>query len=155
MAKEIVWGGLTPEEAQTLAELKRRDVEIFATPIEIEHKGQLESLGITWYQCKTWYIGNQKVIVHLTPTDKSCYKFLLNSLREKHRKDYRSERCKIPGMLKPLIACPESNHCSKCPYPEYRDKHKSNTISWDDLMETGCEENIGIWESSRVDAKIE
>ena len=156
MAKEIVWGSLTPEEAKTLADLERRGVKVFAAPIEIEHREQLETLGITKEQCRTWYIGSEKVVVHLTPSDESCYKFLLNDLRSKHRNGYRSERCKIPGTLKPLITCPESNRCSKCPYTEYRDQHKSNMISWDELAETGYEgADVGSRPIEKVDAKIE
>lgn len=156
MAKEIVWDSLTPEEAKTLADLERRGVKVFAAPIEIEYEGQLEVLGITWEQCRTWYIGSEKVVVHLTPADESCYRFLLNELRAKHRSGYRSERCKIPGKLKPLIICPESNRCSDCPYPEYRDQHKSNMISWDELAETGYEgEDVSSWPMEKVDARIE
>ncbi len=33
MAKEFVWDSLTPEEAQTLADLNARGAEIFAAPI--------------------------------------------------------------------------------------------------------------------------
>ena len=92
----------------------------------------------------------------VTPSDESCYKFLLNELRSKHRNGYRSERCKIPGKLKPLITCPESNRCSKCPYPEYRDRHKSNIISWDELAETGYEgADVASRPIEKVDAKIE
>lgn len=155
MAKNIEWADLTPEEEKTLADLKRRGIKVFAAPIEIEHREQLKTLGITKEQCRTWYIGSEKVVVHLTPSDESCYKFLLNELRSKHRNGYRSERCKIPGKLKPLITCPESNRCSKCPYPEYRDRHKSNIISWDDLKEKGYEIDTGILEMDKVNARIE
>ena len=156
MAKEIVWDSLTPEETMTLEDLKRRGVRVFAAPIEIEHKEQLETLGISWNQCQTWCIGNEKVIVHITPSDENCYRFLLNELRAKHRKRYRSDRCKIPGTLKPLIACPESNHCSNCPYPEYRDQRKPNMISWDEFAETGyAGEYVDNWPLEKVDTKIE
>lgn len=155
MAKNIEWADLTPEEEKTLADLKRRGIKVFAAPIEIEHKEQLVTLGITWAQCKTWYIGNEKIIVHLTPSDEECYRLLLNDLRTKHRSGYRSSRCKIPGTLKPLITCPECNRCSSCPYPEYRDRHKSNIISWDDLAENGYEGDIGISEMDKVNARIE
>ncbi len=156
MAKEIVWASLTPEETKTLADLERRGVKVFAAPIEIEHKEQFETLGITWEQCRTWYIGIQKVIVHLTPSDENCYRFLLNELRAKHRNGYRSGRCKIPGLLKPLITCPESNRCSNCPYPECRDQHKSNIISWDELAEIDYEgEDVGNRPIEKADAKIE
>ena len=43
MAKEIVWDSLTQEEAQTLENLRKNGIAIYAAPIEIEHKEQLES----------------------------------------------------------------------------------------------------------------
>ena len=155
MAKEIVWDSLTQEEAQTLENLRKNGIEIYAAPIEIEHKEQLETLGITKQECRTWYIGSEKVIVHLTPADKGTYHFLLDELRTRHRKKYRSRRCQIPGKNKPLIMCPECNRCSECPYPEYRDKHKANSISWDGLIESGYEGEADNCMVEQLQAKLE
>lgn len=155
MAKEIVWDSLTQEEARTLENLRKNGIEIYAAPIEIEHKEQLETLGITQQECRTWYIGSEKVIVHLTPADKGTYHFLLDELRTRHRKEYRSRRCQIPGKNKPLIMCPECNRCSECPYPEYRDKHKANSISWDGLIESGYEGEADNRMVEQLQAKLE
>ena len=155
MAKEIVWDSLTQEEAQTLENLRKNGIEIYAAPIEIGHKEQLETLSITQQECRTWYIGNEKVIVHLTPADKGTYHFLLDELRTRHRKEYRSRRCQIPGKNKPLIMCPECNRCSECPYPEYRDKHKANSISWDGLIESGYEGEADNCMVEQLQAKLE
>lgn len=151
MAKEIVWDSLTPIEAETLAALKRSGTEVFAAPIEIKHKGQLESLGITWAQCRTWYIGSDPITVHLTPADKATYKFLLGELRTKHRKKHRKNRCPVPGKLKPLIPCPECNKCSECPFPEYRDKHLANQVSYEQMLADGTE----VSDNSRFIEKLE
>ena len=140
MANSIEWADLTPEEVRTLADLERRGVEIFAAPIEIEHRDQLETLGIGWSQCRTWHIGSEQVKVHLTPADEATYKLLLGDLRSRQRDEYRKKRCLIPGKLKPTIFCPECNQCSDCPYPEYRDKHQANNLSWETLIESGYEE---------------
>ena len=155
MAKEIVWDSLTQEEAQTLENLRKNGIEIYAAHIEIEHKEQLETLSITQQECRTWYIGSEKVIVHLTPADKGTYHFLLDELRTRHRKEYRSRRCQIPGKNKPLIMCPECNRCSECPYPEYRDKHKANSISWDGLIESGYEGEADNCMVEQLQAKLE
>lgn len=155
MAKEIVWDSLTQEEAQTLENLRKNGIEIYAAPIEIEHKEQLKTLSITQQECRTWYIGSEKVIVHLTPADKGTYHFLLDELRTRHRKEYRSRRCQIPGKNKPLIMCPECNRCSECPYPEYRDKHKANSISWDGLIESGYEGEADNCMVEQLQAKLE
>ena len=90
MAKKNEWGRLTPEEARTLAELNANGIEVYAAPIVIEkdieaHKMQFESLGISHEDCKTWRIGNEDVIVHLTPAPKHIYDFLLTELRATHR----------------------------------------------------------------------
>ena len=140
MAKEIKWENLTQEEIETLTALEKSGKEVYAAPIEIEHAEQLETLGITWSQCRTWYIGCTKVKVHLTPADYDTYKMLLDALRAKHREEYRQKRCPIPGKLKPVILCPESNKCAECPFPEFRDKHKANNLSWDALVDDGYEE---------------
>ncbi len=155
MTNEIKWDSLTPTEAQTLAELEKRGVEVYAAPVEIEYSYQLENLGITWEQCRTWHIGSEKVIVHLTPADEATYHFLLTELRSKHRTEYRERRCQIPGKNKPLIMCPECNRCSECPYPEYRDKHKANSISWDDLIESGYEGEADNRMTEQLQAKLE
>lgn len=139
MEKILKWERLTRTETETLTALVKSGVEVFAAPIEIEHKEQLETLGITWADCKTWRIGSEKVIVHLTPADKATYVMLLNDLRTKHREEYRKKRCQIPGRLKPTILCPECNRCAECPYPEYRDRHRANNISWEGLIEAACE----------------
>ena len=139
MAKEIIWENLTPDEAETLTALVNSGTEVYAAPVEIEHKEPLETLGITWADCKTWRIGSTKVIVHLTPADKATYDMLLGDLRAKHRDEYRKKRCPIPGKLKPTILCPECNKCSECPYPDYRDKHRANSISWEQMTEDAYE----------------
>ena len=86
-------------EAETLAALEKSGTEVYAAPIEIEHKEQLESLGISWSQCRTWRIGSEPVTVHLTPADKATYKFLVNELRSRHRDEYRAKRCMIPSSV--------------------------------------------------------
>lgn len=139
MAEEIKWGRLTLEETETLTALVNSGKEVFAAPIEIEFKEQLKSLGITYDDCKTWRIGIDKVIVHLTPADEATYKMLLGDLREKYNGERRSKRCRIPGKLKPTIVCPECNRCSECPYPEYRDQNKANSLSWEMMTEGAYE----------------
>ena len=130
MAKEIKWECLTSDEAKTLNELRNNGKEVYAAPIEIEHSEQLVSLGISWRQCRTWLIGNERITVHLTPADEGTYRFLLRELYARHRDNYRQNRCMVPGKTR-LIRCPESNSCSNCPFPGCRDHRQPNVISWD------------------------
>ena len=138
MSKQIVWKGLTPTESRTLEELERAGVEIFEAPIEIESADQLHAMGLTWEQCRTWYFGTKRVVVHLTPSDEQTYRFLRDELRAKHRNEYRERRCMIPGKLKPLIPCPEKNSCKNCPYPQHRDNQLPD-LCWDDYATTFSE----------------
>lgn len=137
MAKEIKWDNvtLTSDEVRTLNELRNKGKEVYAAPIEIEHGEQLESLGISWSQCRTWYIGNERITVHLTPSDEETYRFLLGELRARHRDEYRNSRCMVPGKYH-LIRCPECNSCRRCPFPEYRDQRQPTVISWDEGIES-------------------
>ena len=139
MAKEIKWDNvtLTSDEVRTLNELRNQGKEVYAAPIEIEHGEQLESLGISWSQCRTWYIRNERITVHLTPSDEETYRFLLGELRARHRNDYRQNRCMVPGKTR-LIRCLESNSCSNCPFPGCRDHRQPNVISWDEVIENEC-----------------
>lgn len=146
MAKEIKWECLTSDEAKTLNELRNNGKEVYAAPIVIEHSSQLASLGISWSQCRTWYIGNERITVHLTPSDEETYRFLLGELRARHRDDYRTSRCMVPGKYR-LIRCPECNSCRKCPYPEYRDQRQPTVISWDDGIESGSREMAELYEA--------
>lgn len=161
MAKEITWDRLTPTEAKTLADLKANGIEVYAAPIEIEkkvedRKAQFEALGITQDDCRTWRIGSEKVIVHLTPAPKHIYDFMLNELRAKHRDEYRNRRCQIPGKRKgTLIMCPECNHCRECPYPEYRDQHKARIVSRDEMLDSGYEGEADTRMIEQLDAKLQ
>lgn len=148
MAKEIKWENvpLTSDEKRTLNELRNNGKEVYAAPIEIEHSSQLESLGISWSQCRTWYIGNERITVHLTPSDEETYRFLLGELRARHRDDYRNSRCMIPGKYH-LIRCPECNSCRRCPFPEYRDQRQPTVISWDEGIESDCREMAELYEA--------
>ena len=148
MAKEIKWENvpLTSDEKRTLNELRNNGKEVYAAPIEIEHSSQLESLGISWSQCRTWYIGNERITVHLTPSDEETYRFLLGELRARHRNDYRNSRCMIPGKYH-LIRCPECNSCRRCPFPEYRDQRQPTVISWDEGIESQSREIADLYEA--------
>lgn len=141
------WGFLNDEEEKALEDMMAEGIEPCLAPIEIEHGNamQLESLSITSEQFRTWEIGPEKRTVHPTPCSKEVADFLINDMRKEHRQTYRKVRCKIPGTRKPLIRCPESNKCSNCPFPAYRDAHQPDDLSWEQMIddagnETGQED---------------
>ena len=137
--REITWENLTPEELETLSRLVSSGKTVFAAPIEIESDEQLESLGITRAQCRTWHVGSVSVTVHLTPADEETYDFLLEDIRQKYRHASRRNRCLIPGTQQPLIMCPECNKCAECPFPDYRGLFTAAPLSLDVLVDSGCD----------------
>ena len=144
MAQQIIWERLTPTEAETLAALVESGREVYAAPILIEEnhesrERQFEAMGISFADCKTWRIGSKKVIVHLTPADEATYRLLLNELRKEHREERRKKRCMIPGKLKPLVTCRDTNSCTLCPYGRSPEDREPNLVSWDGLQEDGWE----------------
>lgn len=127
------------EEIEQATQLVKDGCVNYYAPIEIEHSGQLETLNITWNDCRTWHIGSERVTVYLCPADEATYRFLLGELRRKHRNGYRAVRCMVEGKLKPLIRCPESNKCSACPYGRKPEDREANIISWDQQIASGYE----------------
>ena len=138
----IVPNDLSWKEAETKSALERSGKTVFYAPIEIESREQLDSLSITWNQCRTWRIGRRPVIVHLTPCDEDTYNLLFRSLKNEYHREYRNTRCLVPGKNKPLIRCPESNRCSACPYGVTSENRRSNLVSFDELVENESEEML-------------
>ncbi len=54
-----------------------------------------------------------------------------------------------------MIRCPDCNSCRSCPYPDYRDKHQPNQISWDELADAGIELEGHDRTVERLHAKLE
>lgn len=140
MAKFIDRGRLTAEEIETLNTYEANGIEVYPAPIRITSKEQLKSLGITYDHCVTWRIGSEKILVHLSPAPKEVYDLLLGDLRKEHCDEYLKKRCKVPGKRDHLIVCPASNRCAECPHPAYRDKHQSDNLSYEQMVESGFEE---------------
>ena len=113
--------------------------EIIYAPIEIESADQLHALGATWEDCRTWTIGVTPVKVYLVPADQATRDFLIKEMQLKYSKVSRQSRCMVPGKKKSWITCPESNHCTACPYHRARGDGAVETVSLDSLMEDGIE----------------
>ncbi len=130
---------LSWEEAETKSALEKSGKTVYYAPIEIVSRDQLDTLGITWNQCRTWRFGNKSVIVHLTPCDEETYSLLFHTLQSECRKEYRNIRCLVPGKQKPIIRCPETRKCSACLMAENR---RANLLSFDELADGGTEEEL-------------
>lgn len=152
---DISWEAqLTAAELEQKAALEANGEVVYGAPLEITDEHQLHDLGLTWDNCRTWRVGTDRVKVHLTPSNQETHDFLLKELRSQHNKTHREKRCMVPGTRKPIIRCPESNHCTACPYPAIRDNHMPNTISWDKLIED-CGEESQPDEHNQLEVKME
>lgn len=146
---------LTSTEKETLQKLIDEGVEVCAAPVEVESMDQLDTLGITTEDLRTWRFGIDRVVVHLTPADKATAEMLTDDLQKKYCHTFRDNRCRIPGKTKVLIMCPECNKCSACPYPQYRDNQKPKNLSWEVMQESGYEETENRDPLHDVDVKME
>lgn len=126
---------LSPEERETKSVLENNGEPVYYLPIEINHPDQLETLGITRDQCRMWRIGREWKYVHLTPCDKETYTLLSRELWAQQSREYRNNRCMVPGKIKLVVRCPESNKCDACPFGMSPWNRQPNLISFDNLMD--------------------
>ena len=63
----------TYEEITTIRRMTAAGEPIYLAPVEVHHREQLETLCITYDQCKTWRIGSESVTVHLTPASSEVF----------------------------------------------------------------------------------
>ena len=141
MAKKIVVESkeLSFEEIETKSILEKNGETVYYIPIEITNREQLETLGITSEQCRTWRSGTEWKTVHLTPCDKEVFTMLSRDQWGQQTREYRNNRCMIPGKQKPLIRCPQNNKCDACPFGISSWNRQPNLISLDELMDIGFE----------------
>ncbi len=114
---------------------------LYYAPIEINNKADLANYGITWDDCKTLHFGeSDSVTVYYFPTTSKAFAdSQWAELNTQHSKSYRSVRCPVPGKGKKLIYCPDTNKCSACPFGRKPEDRKANSLSWDELVESGYE----------------
>ena len=129
----------TYEEITTIRRMTAAGEPIFLAPVEVHHREQLETLCISYDQCKTWRIGSESVTVHLTPASSEVYDLLLGDMRSRHRDAVRKCRCKIPGRRGKPIRCPDHYSCKDCPFGLSPDEREAAEISWDSMLEDGYE----------------
>ena len=110
---------------------------IFYAPIEIESAEDLKFFGITRKDCCTWRVGITPVLVYLMPSNEETRDYLVQELKRKYTKRTREYRCQVPGKQKAWITCPESNHCSSCPYGSDGTRRQGRCVSLDALLEEG------------------
>ena len=130
---------------------------LYDCPFEIESDEDLKCYGITAEDCKTIKFGSSdptRVWFFQTPNRRLAdYQWTL--MDSKHSRGYATARCMVPGKLKDFILCPDTNKCSQCPYGIKPEDKQPRTISWNKLIETGYEPEMGIPVEKQVLDKIE
>jgi len=127
----------TYEEITTIRRMTAAGEPIYLAPIEVEHRENLETLHITYAECKTWHIGSEPVCVHLTPASAEIYDLLLGDLRAKHRDGVRRSRCMVIGKRGKPIRCDERNKCRECPFGRKPEDREYQEVSWNEMVEKG------------------
>lgn len=54
-----------------------------------------------------------------------------------------------------MIRCPETNKCAQCSFPEYRDHHQPDSISWEEMAASGFEDESDNRMAEQLQSKIE
>ena len=127
---------LSCEEVETKSVLEMSGETVYYVPIIIQIQDQLTTLGITKNQCRTWRIGSEWKTVHLTPCNKETYTLLTRDIWAQQIKEYRDNRCMVPGKVKPLVRCHETNKCDECPFGMSSWSRQPTVISLDELMDS-------------------
>ena len=135
----IVFPDGTDESANFRGETYTTDSgeTMYFAPIRVQTDDDLKTFGVGKEARWTLPFGKSsvkyKVLYFLTPKEELAEDFW-ERINTQHSQDNRKRRCMIPGKLKPLIVCPDCNSCAHCPYPEYRDKHETREISYNDKL---------------------
>ena len=129
----------TYEEITTIHRMTAAGEPIYLAPVEVEHRENLETLHVTYAECKTWHIGAEPICVHLTPASAEVYDLLLGDLRARHRDGVRKSRCIVIGKRGRPIRCDERNKCSECPFGRRPEDREAQVISWDEMVGGGYE----------------
>ncbi len=145
----------TYEEITTIHRMIAAGEPIYLAPVEVKRRENLETLHITYAECKTWHIGAEPICVHLTPASAEVYDLLLGDLRARHRDGVRKSRCMVIGKRGRPIRCDERNRCAECPYGRKPEDRENQEISWDEMLAGGYEETGADTTANTVIAKME
>ena len=127
---------------------------LYDAPMEIKSQADLDAYGITWDDCRTLnFHGSEKVTVYFFKTENRAFaEYQWSYLDSQHSRGFANARCKIPGMRKPWVRCPDTVSCAKCPHKANR---KPPFISWDALTATGYEPVAGAPADEQAIARME
>lgn len=114
---------------------------LYDAPIEIRDKADMDNYGITKEDCRYLHFGgSRKMRVYFFKTTNRMFaeeqwKYIDNL----HSKGYLATRCMVPGKRKAFIRCRDTNKCLACPYGMTPEIRQAAVISWDGLIDAGCE----------------
>lgn len=130
---------------------------LYDAPIIIESDDDLKCYGITEKDCKTIKFGSSDPTrVWFLKTDNLRFANDQWALMDtRHSRGYATARCMVPGKKKAFILCPDTIKCTQCPWGIKPEDKQARTISWDRLIESGYEPEMGIPVEKQVLDKIE
>lgn len=146
---------LSIEEIKTKSDIEKSGGTVYYLPVEIQNPDQLDTLGINRNQCRTWRYGSELKIIHLTPCREEVFRLLARDSWLQQTRDYRNNRCIVPGKQKRLIRCPEKNKCEACPFGIPFWNRQPNLVSLDELMDVDREPCYEESVDQLVDTKME
>lgn len=129
---------------------------LYDAPIVMRNQADFENYNVTKSDCITLWFGGydlKRIYFYQTPS-RAVAEFFWNELNKTHSRDLRITRCMIPGKQKPLIFCPTSNSCQRCPFGKKPENKQLNTLSWDYMLEKAHEKEIA-GNYSRVTEEID
>ena len=100
----------------------------------IEDESQFETLHINRTQCRTWRIGRELHLVHVTPASEKVYQYIMDDLEKDRRDTSRQHRCLIPGERKVAKRCPDYFRCDQCPFGKKGKVREAQIISLNAML---------------------
>lgn len=114
---------------------------LYDAPIEIRDKADMDNYGITKEDCRYLYFGGSRKmrVYFFKTTDRVFAEEQWKYIDNLHSRGYLDTRCMVPGKRKAFVKCRDTNKCSACPYGMTPETRQAAVISWDGLIDAGCE----------------
>ena len=117
----------------------------FLFPVRVKDERDLKTFGVNKTARWTLPFGPSPLkyqVLYFVAENEDLAEDFWKKINTEHSQESRKVRCLIPGKLRPTIICPEENRCSRCPYPECRDKHEMREIVYDDEIKVSHSPSI-------------
>ena len=127
----------------------------YDAPVLIRDQDDMRYFGISDKDCRYLHFGaSQKMRVYFFKTTNRAFaEYQWEHINNLHSSGYYSTRCMVPGVRKRFVRCRDTNKCTACPYGMTPETKQASVISWDGLIDAGCEPNTTDSVEGQVIAK--